>query len=106
MENSEAMVYDEQGRLLRWQPEIPDATKFTAKCFSRQVWEEADQNKYFIKRLDTYHRQFYDNLEVSKRAIANWKKLRILIVLFKICGNKLHTDSTEMLDSKESKKFE
>lgn len=51
--------------------------------------------------MNNFHQQFYDNLDVSKRAIANWKKLRILIVLLKICGNKFHHGTNRFDFSKE-----
>ncbi len=31
-----------------------------------------------------------NDLETRKRAIANWKRIRILLVLFKMCGGKHH----------------
>lgn len=37
--------------------------------------------------LDNYEQRLPDNLEVRARAIRNWKKLRLLIVLLGICGN-------------------
>jgi hypothetical protein len=42
----------------------------------------------FNKKVENFHNILYDNLEVSRRAIANWKKIRVLIVLLKLCGNK------------------
>ena len=44
------------------------------------------ENIHFVRDLDNLQVKFYDNLEMSKRAIANWKKLRILIMMLKICS--------------------
>lgn len=35
---------------------------------------------------------------MSKRAVKNWKKLRVLIVLLKLCGNKLILERTKQAD--------
>lgn len=42
----------------------------------------------FLIRLERFHENFYDNLETSKRAIQNWKKMRILLLLVKMFGGK------------------
>ena len=43
-----------------------------------------------MKRLELFQTKFYDNLETSKRAIANWKKIRTLIVMLKLCGGNIN----------------
>ena len=82
------MVYDNQGRLLRWSYKEPiEFTNVTTRCCqSDSNYKEVEhkQNKQFLNNLEKFQSQFYDNLEVSKRAIANWKKLRVLLILLKI----------------------
>ena len=38
--------------------------------------------------MDRFQGQLYDELEVRKRAIANWKRIRIVIVLLQVCGGR------------------
>ena len=46
----------------------------------------------FVKKLEQYESRLHDDLEVRSRAINNWKKLRILLILLSICGGKLNDD--------------
>ena len=39
-----------------------------------------------------YEAQLFDDLEVRRRALSNWKKMRLLIVLFQLTGMR-HSDS-------------
>lgn len=39
--------------------------------------------------MDWFQNQLYDELEVRQRAIANWKRLRIVIVLLQVCGGRV-----------------
>ena len=52
-----------------------------------------------MQQVTKFNEQLYENLEASKRAIANWKKLRILIVMLKICGG--HFDQALNKHTKE-----
>ena len=49
-------------------------------------YSEHELDLIFVKNLDMYEHRLHDTLEVRTRAIRNWKKLRLLIVLLIICG--------------------
>ena len=53
--------------------------------------------------MDGLQTKFYDNLETSKRAIANWKKLHNILVMIKVCGGKLTLKDRELLKKEENK---
>ena len=43
--------------------------------------------------MERFQDQLYDELEIRQRAIANWKRLRIIIVLMQVCGGNLTNDN-------------
>ena len=66
----------------------------------------------FVRKMDAYNSRLYDSLEERKRAVKNWQRLRILLVLLSLTGGikKRHTirKSTthlkfEVEDSKQNK---
>ena len=40
-----------------------------------------------------FREKLFIDIETRKRAINNWKKVRLLIVLLNVCGGKLHEES-------------
>ena len=42
----------------------------------------------FIDKLEVFQRQLFNDIIVRKRAIANWKKLRMILVLVSVWGRK------------------
>ena len=42
----------------------------------------------FINKLEVFQNSLYKDIEVRKRAIANWKKLRMILVLVTVWGQK------------------
>jgi len=88
IEHNPAKIFDEQGRLLRWKLNPYEVVEVAPSCCGKSRMTQLDQDLLFNKKLENFHNQLYDHLEVSKRAIANWKKIRVLLVLLKLCGNK------------------
>ena len=48
-----------------------------------------DYDKLFLMQTNYNEEKLYGNIKVRQKAISNWKKLRILLVLLKICGGNL-----------------
>ena len=48
-----------------------------------------EKDLIFINELDSFETNLFDNLEVRKRAIGNWKRLRVLLVMMKLSGGKV-----------------
>lgn len=40
-----------------------------------------------MDKFEAFETQLYSDLEVRRRAISNWKKLRLLLVLFQMTGS-------------------
>ena len=59
-----------------------------------------ERDLLFSQKLEVYEEQLYDDLEVRARAISNWKKLRILIVLFQLTGMR-HSESARLANTHE-----
>ena len=57
----------------------------------------------FVRSLDRLECRLQDDLEVRRRAINNWKKLRLLIVLLIICGKSYKKNSVVKTDEESSK---
>ena len=43
----------------------------------------------FVNKLEEFETNLFDNLEVRKRAIGNWKRIRVLLVMLKLSGGKV-----------------
>ena len=87
IETNTAIIEDDQGRRLRWEfsKEAPPIAE--KNCFGcEQQMAKHDYDKLFLVQTQYFTKRLYQNIEVREKAIANWKKLRILLVLFRICG--------------------
>ena len=82
-----ALQFDDDGRLLRWDRKHNRIREVEKSCCNKGMTKH-DQDLVFIKKLDAYQNQLYDNLEVRKRAVSNWRRIRVLLVLMKISGGK------------------
>ena len=83
-----ALLFDEHGRLLRWVKDPPEYKPMVYSCCEKRHPTALQHDLVFVDKLEAFQNRLHDDLEVRTRAMKNWKKLRILIVLFKICGNK------------------
>lgn len=55
-----------------------------------------DENVQFIQTMNEYTSRLYGNLEASQRAMKNWRKLKILIVLLRVCGNRVQNNQQDV----------
>ena len=47
-----------------------------------------DQDLIFVSDLEIYEKRLFDNLEMRQRAIKNWKRLRVVLVMLRLAGGK------------------
>ena len=83
-----AHEYDEIGRYKRWRNETSNVPFKSNGCCSKQ-YDLHEKDLIFINELDSFETNLFDNLEVRKRAIGNWKRLRVLLVMMKLSGGKV-----------------
>ena len=79
---------DEAGRTIRWrrtfEPEEPKY--YPAYCGKgERILSDVETEAYFTQLEE----ELYERLESRKRAIANWKRLKIVIVILKMCNGRL-----------------
>ena len=74
-------------------------------CCSKRHPTMLQHDLVFVDKLEAFSNRLHDDLETRARAMKNWKKLRILIVLFKICGNKTMTSNKSAYEKDEKVKL-
>lgn len=72
IEHDPAKEYDERGRLKRWQMFQKALEEPIQKCCTKIRTDPHEDDQRFMTQLEHFNSQFYENLESSKRAIANW----------------------------------
>lgn len=89
VDHDPAMMFDEQGRLFRWVRERDEKERVPRGCCQKAVLPSKHElDLIFVKQLDELECRLFDTLEVRTRAIRNWKKMRLLIVLLTMCGGR------------------
>ena len=92
MESRRSIAYDAQGRLIRWKLEFDDENedeyeKHLSTCCAPETTEDLD-NYIAIQKLEMFSDRLNQRLERRTRAINNWKRLRVLLAILKICGGR------------------
>lgn len=49
----------------------------------------------FVKNLEIFESQLYYNLQMRKRAINNWKKLKVLLIMLKLSGGRTNSQDKQ-----------
>ena len=55
-------------------------------CGDKRHPTELQHDLVYVDKLELFNDRLYDDIDYRTRAMKNWQKLRILIVLFQICG--------------------
>ena len=55
-------------------------------------------------QLERYNRNLFSDLEREKKAIQNWQRIKVLIAILKLCGNRM--EKFETVVQKEKKRTE
>ena len=56
----------------------------------------------FIRKLEIFNEALYVKLEKRRRAIANWRRLKVVLAILKICGNRMEHER-HRIEEKEVK---
>ena len=49
-----------------------------------------DLNDYLaVKKMEVFNERLHDTLELRRRAINNWKRLKVVLAILKICGGRM-----------------
>ena len=84
-----AMRQGNDQRFQRWvKRKTWHAPMVTDCCGEKKHPTKKQHDLVYVDKLEQFSSQLFDDIERRKNAIKNWQKLRILIVLFQICGNK------------------
>ena len=82
---------DPSGKTIRWESilDLHDPT-FGKACFGKgqRILSEIESEA----ALQQINNELFEKLDVYDRAIANWKRLKIVIVILKMCHGKLEIE--------------
>ena len=93
-----AQVQDEQGRIERWEREMVNLDYDREKncCGNEKPPPENIKNKQddrkALEEAIEMRQSLYNNLLLRRKALANWNRLKIMLVLLRMNGNKLKRD--------------
>ena len=76
-----SLMFSARGRLMRWlkDPEqIPDKTP---GCCGVYDMTDHEHDLLFVHKLEQYENKLHEDLDARTRAINNWKKLRLLLII-------------------------
>lgn len=83
----------EDGRTLRWRKKTQkdkllstdsEGDKNTACCAPKK--KNANDEVYGDKLIEVNNEKLFNKIETRARAIGNWKRLKILIVILRMCN--------------------
>ena len=82
---------DEKGRTIRWRRIVDlQVAMYKKRCCGNG---ERDYSGYEAEQMMTaLSEDLYERLEARRRAISNWKRLKIVIVILKMCNGKIDTE--------------
>ena len=87
---NQSELHDSSGRLHRWVFVPTDFQEKGRSCCGKEntAKDLLAENIEFVRLVNRYNSQLFTDIETRRKAMQNWKKLRILLVLLKICGGK------------------
>ena len=94
IEHDPALLFSAEGRLQRWLKDPLQVREKTQRCCG-QGNTDLEKDLIFVKKLEKYEDRLHNELEVRSRAIKNWKKLRILLILLQVCGGKFDDEDED-----------
>lgn len=98
--------FDEQGRIIRWKRilEYGEQEEHHTRCCRQgeRVVSDVEADAY----LESFNEELYERLMVRKKAISNWKRLKIVIVILRMCNGKMNEDEKEKEEEEEKEDME
>lgn len=80
-------MWDDEGRIKRWITDdlyVDENRKRGCSGCCKREYTELEKEKIFVKNMNTFNTLLYDDLDARSRAIANWKRLRLMIMLMRL----------------------
>ena len=92
---------DEYGKTIRWQrlSESADAVYGKARCWGRgeRIYSDTEA----VELVNQINEDLYEKLEARRKAISNWKRLKIVIVILKMSGGRVDESGQDDKQEKE-----
>ena len=87
-----AKQIDQYGRLKRWELSL-DAPKQQKEKF--RLCDDADEalqrklhDRVFVHKLELFNEKLFKKLEKRRKAFSNWRRLKIVLTILALCGNR------------------
>ena len=58
-----------------------------------------------VMQLEKYNNNLFEDLAREKKAIKNWQRIKILIAILKLCGNKMDLSMDLSMEKEIPKQF-
>lgn len=88
IERGMSELRDSEGKVIRWLPDPVDTEPTSRFCCGKGTLSETADHALFLRQNEEFQNEMFEKLDTRSRAIANWKKLRILLVLLRVCGGR------------------
>ena len=86
---------DETGKTIRWRrtldPQEPKHYSSICNNKGERKLSDIEAEAYFTQ----FSEDLYERLEARRRAVSNWKRLKIVIVILKMCNGRLEEKKVE-----------
>lgn len=73
-------------------------------CSKPSLKYKKNHDKNFVLKLEDYNKKLFDSCEVQKRAVKNWQRLRIVLLLLQVCGGRTIEHTVEAYKEEPKKK--
>ena len=90
-----ALRLDKDGKPERWKLTLKSNEKrpysrFATMCCNRKEDDQIDLTDFrTIKKLECFEDELWRKIRVRKRAMLNWQKIKVVLAVIKLCGDKL-----------------
>ena len=93
-ENTDDFMH-EDGRTIRWRRIYEESEpEYKRECYGWRKGERIHTDIESEKFLENMNEDLYERLEARRRAISNWKRLKIVIVILKMCNGRIDEGAT------------
>ena len=101
VDNNYTDFLDENGRFIRWSRVYEKLEHKYKKTICGTKMERIVPDIEAEAALGLFNEDLYERLDARRRAISNWKRLKIVIVILKMCNGHFHEQSIVKTDIEE-----
>ena len=88
-----AQNFDDLNRLIRWKRkfEADEQKEKGFECCPNLEVEHAKNlhDHLFVRKLEIFNERLNIKLEKRRKAIANWRRMKVVLAILKLCGNRM-----------------